>query len=340
MGRWSAWTGAITASVAVVCAGLGGADQRPTIAAPDPPPQLRLPDRKVTFQLAMARLPDVLSVLVGETGMAALADAYPDDATAPVLNVEGVPLEVAVRQLARLYRREVSVVDHVLVFRDATWFTRLREPNPLFKWRTPPSGWGQVDVFQEAGEPTGLVAEVRDISVRLLALRVARLLKREFAVDASIADRRVSLSATKITPTSLAGALEFLLNGSAGITLRQTRDQRSSEDAQYLKAQDDRSAEQKLSDELKKDLARILKPEQQQALHENRSVEVPFDELPPDVRRRAERYADQKWTRVAATLDKVGALDRSRGLTLSIRPEPFLKLNVQGVLSDGTSIAF
>lgn len=299
-----------------------------------------LADRKITLHLKSVSLPDVIAHLASETGLPVLADAFPDDPVVVGINVEGVPLAEAVQQVSRLYSRDAFIVDGVLVLRHSNWTVKSRYVNPIFRWHRS-AGAGRLMMASNAQDGARAVqGALSNIRAGALADEVGRVLQIPFSVQRPLTDRRVSLDAAAITPTRLAGALVILLNASPAITISQTKEQQAGEEALYRQALDTRSKDDKLSDELKQDLAKLLTPEQVRAVANGERVDIPFSGLPPQVRERANRYLDLRWSLVTNGTLMLGenTLERSREFGLILTRYPLV--GISGFFEDGGRFAF
>jgi len=312
---------------------------QPTVLAGESKLKTRLGDRPMSIELKDARLPDVVKLLSQGTGLSVLADAYPDDATVPALSISKAPVSIVVEQLSRVFEREALLIGDVLVLRHRLWYLKHHYTSPLYTWNLSPQGHGRLSPGGEQGLST-LTGSLAYVSAQELGRQVSRVGKQRFTVHQPLAARRVHLQCAGLTVPALAEALSALLNGSPDIALRQTDEQKRSEEERLVAHQQQVPEDRKISDELKDELAKILSPEQRAALANRQAVDFPFDQLPPRVRDKAQKYARIRWEKVSKALGDGKVLDQNKNMSLNLRPEPFLGLGVDGYLDDGTKIGF
>jgi hypothetical protein len=304
----------------------------------------RLGERPVSFRIsAPARFPAVVAAIAAETGLAVLADAFSDEPGFGDLAMENVPLDIAVTQLAGLFQREIHVVGDMLVLRHRLWSIRKGRSitmNPEVPWLTPATGRGELARDGE-GLPRRVRAEVQEISAEFLARRLGTALNGPFAIDPELGFRRVTLVGRQLTAAEVGGGLEILFNAATTVRVRQTGENLEAEAALAGVVSDQRTPEQKLTDELRTVVERALSDEQRAALAAGDDVFVAPEQIPVAARGLAHRLAETRWEMILSNLPELGArgFDWSRGFSLRLLGRQ-RGVGIRGHLLDGEDVTF
>lgn len=312
------------------------ADPQPNLSGNAPVRDLSFQggERKVSFSLQNPRLPDVMAELSRHSGLSIVADAYGPDYPVRELNIVEVPLSVAVRELASLYEREAFVTDGVIVMRHRFWATHIRRPvvDPTLP---KPVSAGELTLKEMNGTRT-LAGSVKNTTVGVVCRQVTQSTGVKFSAQPPLLERPVSIFAADLTTTQLAGAIGELFNGSAEVTIKQSREQREREDALDRQMQDTRSPSRKVSDELRAELAKLLTPEDLQVLKSGQRAPIPVERLPAKVRKFAENYARMRASEKLADFQ----IDWNKDISVVFSPDAREMIGVDAFLTDGGLIHF
>ncbi len=298
------------------------------------------PPKLVTFNLRKAKLPDALKELSRLAGVPFLTDAFSDDPVFSEIRVENVPVDVAITRVAELFDRELMAGDRILVLRHRKWIHKRRLPASYFPWTVEANGRGAIERASVPVPTFTYRFEVADIESGALIRRMNKLASSAHSFPAELARHRVSMIGERATAFQVMAGMEVLFNATTTLSLRQTDAQKKQETAALQAALETRTSDEGLSDELKQALGTLVTPAERAALAANQKVKVSLDRLPPDVRKKAEKYVQQQWSAVRSAVGEDQSLDFSRGVWLSIDPNPALLLGVHTHLMGGGAIGF
>lgn len=326
-------------------------------STPSTPAQADPLKKPVSLRLNNASLADVVKAMGEDYGVNILADSYSREAGfRQTWDIKDVPLNEFIDKLAEVHRREVRRINNIIVLRHLrSGYEAAREgaPNTRLIWRSP----GEVMITLTSGVPAGTLREttqtiatrpanvislrVRDAALKDVASQLQKQAGWQISIEPVLAIRRINASLHAITLGQLSDALIVLVNGSRSVHITQTPVQKAQDEAGTEAFRNRQDARHRASDALKQKLVELLNDAQIAKLESGETVEISIASLPPNLQKEAVEYVRITWEQVqkGQTPYTVNPADFGR-FTLEFWPDPRNPITVNGIATNGKSVAF
>ena len=255
-----------------------------------------------TFVYPGLTLPQTLSRFHDKFKKSVVCDAYAGGSgILEDSNWINLPADQAIRYIAAKFQRQLFVVGDVYVLR-ATKRAELLAPeqdesNP-FQWTVAEKITIKIDPkksVQETATRYDLPEQILDVSGEPVscgkfASEMGKVAHWNVRVAPEIARRRMFIFADDVSTSTLIGSVALAMNAGPEVVLRPSESQLALEKDKSIGLPEDMRKRLKASDELRKDLEKLLTKDQKIALSNGEFVEINIDSLSPGLRARALEY--------------------------------------------------
>lgn len=327
----------------------------------------------ISLSMTHVTVADVVTKLGQEYGVNIISDAFTrDQVPLGKVEVDNVPRQTALRNLAGLFGRQMITVNGIVVWRDShvpalvredaytaqhyknlDWhdkgfvsISRVAQENLNKPQSSPTAHTASLTSSPTASstpadaEPAKLLSvEAVTDPVQEVAATLSKQIGWNVTIDKALQDRRITAQLHSVTPGAALEALTVLLNSAQTVQIAQTDAQRQ-EAAKALAAYDDkRSPRQKASDELKKKLLPKLTDQQMAALQTGQSVQFPIGQMSGDLKQEAMQYvglaAEETDNTANCPTDLLPNASQPGNAELQISSAPGFVIGVHGVANNG-----
>jgi hypothetical protein len=306
----------------------------------------------LSLDLKEASFADVVKYLGAMYRLNFVADSFADDPRLRRVQIQQVPRDIALAQLAELFDRTILLSDGIVVFRHKKWFMRSKQEtfsaeNYEVRWQE--EGTISLKVLEHVeGQTSESSPRVSLIIDRAPLKKVAAVISAQTGWVLRLQDtfetRRVTAHLESIRTSHFLEALTVLLNARQEIVLNQSETQKKQEAELEAQALDTRRPVDKLSDALKAELMRIMTPEQQKQIGEGKSLLFSISELPDSIRSKAIEYVFACSEELPKLLPNGPVIEidlkQAQQFKLEIPPPPSLRVGIRGIDINGTEIWF
>lgn len=177
---------------------------------------------------------------------------------------------------------------------------------------------------------------VHEANVKTLLSEFTKLTNWSLTISPSRNDFRITAHLEEITPGQFLDAICLYLNVRPNIAFDKTPDMATLDNPLDTEI----PVIAVLSDDLAQDILKFLSPEQREKIANRQDVKVALSSMPPDVRKKAEKYIKAASNRAGDALSSIGIpLDSLRNFSINFLGGNNL-LTVSGYREDGTGVHF
>ena len=308
----------------------------------------------VSIDVKDARFSDAILALAKQGHFSFVADAYLVDFPVKRVQIEAIPLDVAIQRVAELFERKISKVNgvyilshsrRVLVIKQdefqktqyaSTWtIAGQLSINPITKIR---AGTTTLEIKPEMMLPSFVSVEANAIAFYRFAEQMAAVTDSVILLNKDLAERRLSAYFERTTPGEAAEAIATLFHARQRITIEQSDAQIKQDAAALAEIADQRTPSHKASDVLLPKIVALLSAEQIRAYNQGKDVAIPLVSLPADLQKMAMDYVALCIAELEKTPDFPHP-DPAKGFSLNLRITN-ATISVDAFAADGTRLGF
>lgn len=238
---------------------------------------------------------DILSDMGEKMNFNFLCNVSPTDSTNSYLNFDtDNSVSSTLKKFANSTQRNIHNFDNLILFRTNNWYFNTKDETRQFrnlsqKWTTE----GTLEI-KNIKQESNLPAHTLDIYGKWIPVdsfcrEISQASGWEISVSPELGKRRIYICAKNVSPGTICDALSFMLNARETITIGQTNRQKQYEE-DLIKQDDSRLTDrEKMSRELRKDLEKLLTPEQKKKMQQE-EVGIKLSDIPSELRGKVDKY--------------------------------------------------
>ena len=265
-------------------------------------------EKLISIDVKNARFDDAMLALAKQGHFNFVSDSYYSEEALPRIQIDAVPVSVAMKKLAELYERKIVSINGVFVLShrkglillgrdeisrtqyESTWLTEGQcSIKPLAKIRV---GTASLEIKLEMTLPPFVAIEANATPALNFVRKLSAACDWPVLLDSkqNLGDRRLSAYFEQTTPGQAAEALTVLFHAGQRVVIAQSDAQVKQDAALFAKMTDQRSPRNKSSDLLLPQIMKRLTKAQLDSYNKGEQVEIPVASLPADLQKVAMEY--------------------------------------------------
>lgn len=310
--------------------------------------------KPVSIDVKEARFGDAILALAKQGHFSFVADAYLLDFPLPRVQIEQAPVNIAIKKLAELYDRKITVVNGVFILsRNKRELVALQDKYQQSNygqiWASDgevsikpiiqiPNGTALLKIKPEMMLPSFVSIEANSVAVSKFTGKLSSATDWLIFPKNDFAERRLSAYFERTTPGEVAEAITTLFHARQRVVIEQSDAQVKQDAAQLTELTDKRSPRDKASNALLPQILKALTTDQRDKYDAAEQVEISVSKLPAAMQKSIVDFI----TLAVAELDKTSGFphpDPTKGYSLMIWSRN-TGISVFGSAQDGTRLGF